>query len=116
MKKLILIFALLVTGFTISAQTTYTFDTYNPLEITLPNTSTHIIQFPTNSSRECIIYFDSSNASPIKVNAKSATMTNAPGFTNTNRPNGLLITVTAASGYRIRISGAANDKLIVILL
>lgn len=117
MKKLILIFAIVVFAFAAHGQTTYTFNTFDPLEITAPdNTNTHIVQLPTYSSMDVLIKFPSGNAGTVKVNVASSTMTGTgiATFSNTTDPNGVVVRVSSKTGYKIYLLFSnTGDKVVV---
>lgn len=114
MKNLItaLLFAISIASF---GQTTYTFATYDPLEITAPdNTNTHIIQCRTNGESDVLIKFPSGNAGTVKVNVSSSTMTSSPSLSSTTDPNGIILRVRAKTGYQIYIRFSnTSDKVVV---
>ncbi len=114
MKNLItaLLFLISIVSF---GQTTYTFATYDPLEITAPdNTNTHIIQCRTNGESDVLIKFPSGNAGTVKVNVSSSTMTSAPSFSSTTDSGGIILRVRAKTGYQIYLLFSnAGDKVVV---
>ena len=66
MKNLLIAFLFLVSANAV-AQTTYTFATYDPLQIIAPdNSNTHIIQCTTNRETDVLIKFRSGNAGGVK--------------------------------------------------
>lgn len=114
MKNLLIAILLLVAG-TVSAQTTYTFATYNPLEITAPdNTNTHILQCSTAGETEVLIKFPSGNAGTVKVNASTSTITSSPALSATTDANGVVVRATARTGYKIYLRFSnAGDKVVI---
>lgn len=117
MKKLIAVLITFVCSLPLLAQTTYTFATYDPLEITAPdNTNTHILQLPTYSTMDILIQFPTGNAGTVKVNAASSTMTGTgiSTFTNTTNPTGIIIRATSKTGYKIYfLFSNTGDKVVV---
>jgi len=97
------------------AQTTYTLETYNPLEITAPdNTDTHIVQCSTASESEVLIKFPSGNAGTVKVNTSTSTMTSSPSLSATTDVNGAVVKTSARTGFKIYLKFSnTGDKVIV---
>ncbi len=97
------------------AQTTYTFATYNPLEITAPdNTNTHILQCSTAGETEVLIKFPSGNAGTVKVNASTSTITSSPSLSATTDVNGIVVRATARTGYKIYLRFSnTGDKVVI---
>jgi len=114
MKKLLIAILLLVAD-TVSAQTTYTFATYDPLEITAPdNTNTHILQLATNGEKDILIQFPTGNAGTVKINTASSTMTSSPALSITTNPNGIVVKSKAKTGYKIYLLFSnTGDKVVV---
>lgn len=116
MKNLLLSILILVSASTF-AQTTYTFATYDPLEITAPdNTNTHIIQIPNYTTMDVRIQFPTGNAGTVKVNVASSTMTGTgiSSFSNTTDPTGVVVRVTSKTGYKIYLLFSnTGDKVVV---
>lgn len=116
MKNLLLSLLILVSA-SAFAQTTYTFNTYDPLEITAPdNTNTHILQLPSYTSFDIRIQFPTGNAGTVKVNAASSTMTGTgiSTFSYTTDPSGIVLRATSKTGYKIYLLFSnAGDKVVV---
>ena len=114
MKKLIFALLLFVSGSAI-AQTTYTFATYDPLQIIAPdNSNTHILQLATNGEKEVLIKFRSGNAGSVKVNTSSSTITSSPYLDANTDPNGIVVKSRAATGYKIYLRfETAGDTVVV---
>jgi len=114
MKNLLIAFFLLISASSF-AQTTYTFATYDPLEITAPdNTNTHILQLATNGEKDVLIIFPTGNSGTVKINTQSSTITNSPSLSATTHPNGIFVRSKAVTGYKIyfRFSNT-SDKVII---
>lgn len=114
MKNLLLSLFILVSASTF-AQTTYTFATYDPLEITAPdNTNTHILQLATNGEKDVLIMFLSGNAGTVKINTQSSTTTSSPSLSATTHPSGIVVRSKAVTGYKIYLKFSnASDKVII---
>lgn len=114
MKKLLFAILILVSA-TVSAQTTYTFATYDPLEITAPdNTNTHILQLATNGEKDVLIMFPAGNSGTVKINTQSSTITNSPSLSATTNPNGIVVRSKAVTGYKIYLRFSnASDKVVI---
>jgi len=115
MKKLIVLVIVSICTLPLLAQTTYTFATYDPLEITAPdNTNTHILQLATNGEKDVLIIFPTGNSGTVKINTQSSTITNSPSLSATTHPNGIFVRSKAVTGYKIyfRFSNT-SDKVII---
>jgi len=115
MKKLIVLVIVSICTLPLLAQTTYTFATYNPLEITAPdNTNTHILQCSTAGETEVLIKFPSGNAGTVKVNASTSTITSSPSLSATTDVNGIVLRATARTGYKIYLRFSnTGDKVVI---
>jgi len=116
MKKLLFAILLLV-GVSAQAQITYTFNTYDPLTIVAPdNTNTHVIQIPNYTTMDVLIYFPSGNSGTVKVNVASSTMTGTgiSTFSNTSHPAGIIVRVTAKTGYKINLLFSNTSDQVVV--
>lgn len=114
MKNVILALLLLISGAAYS-QTTFTFATYNPLEVTAPDASnTHIVQFSTQSETEFLVQFPSGNAGTVKLNTATSTMTSSPSMSATTNTGGVIIKVTAKTGYKLYLKFSnTGDKVVI---
>lgn len=114
MKNLLLLLLIMVSA-SAFAQTTYTFATYDPLEITAPdNTNTHILQLATNGEKDVLIMFPSGNAGTVKINTQSSTITSSPSLSATTHPNGIVVRSKAVTGYKIYLRFSnSSDKVII---
>jgi len=114
MKNLLIAFLFLVSANSF-AQTTYTFATYDPLEITAPdNTNTHIIQCSTNKETDVHIMFPTGNAGTVKVNVASSTITSSPSLSATTNSAGIVVRTNARTGYKIYLRFSnTGDKVVV---
>jgi len=114
MKNLLIAFLFLVSANAV-AQTTYTFATYDPLEITAPdNTNTHILQLATNGEKDVLIQFPTGNAGTVKINTASSIMTSSPALSITTNPNGVVVKSKAKTGYKIYLLFSnTGDKVVI---
>lgn len=115
MKNKLIVIIFLFVGFQSFSQTTYTFTTYDPLEITAPdNTNTHILQLATNGEKDVLIMFPSGNAGTVKINTQSSTITSSPSLSATTHPNGIVVRSKAVTGYKIYLRFSnSSDKVII---
>lgn len=114
MKNLLIAFLFLVSANAV-AQTTYTFATYDPLQIIAPdNSNTHIIQCTTNRETDVLIKFRSGNAGGVKINVAGSTITSSPILSATDCPSGIVVRANARTGYKIYLRFATAGDTVVV--
>jgi len=114
MKNLLIAFFLLISVSSF-AQTTYTFATYDPLQIIAPdNSNTHIIQCTTNRETDVLIKFRSGNAGGVKINVAGSTITSSPILSATDCPSGIVVRTNARTGYKIYLRFVTAGDTVVV--
>jgi len=114
MKNLLTAFLFLISASTF-AQTTYTFATYDPLQIIAPdNSNTHIIQCSTGKDTDVLIKFRSGNAGGVKINVSSSTITSSPILSATDCPSGIVVRTSSRTGYKIYLRFVTSGDTVVV--